>query len=46
MNQERGCTNYFEIKAAFLALKFVAVTYLNKQILLRIRDSTALAYIN
>ncbi|XP_031780054.1 uncharacterized protein LOC100677975 [Nasonia vitripennis] len=38
--------NFLEIKAAFLALKCFAAHSLNKQILLRIDNITALAYIN
>ncbi|XP_051159201.1 uncharacterized protein LOC127280329 [Leptopilina boulardi] len=38
--------NYLEIKAAFLALKCFASSLFNKQILLRIDNLTALAYIN
>ena len=38
--------NYLEIKAAFLALKCFAKSAKNIQILLRIDNITALAYIN
>ena len=38
--------NFLEIKAAFLALKCFANNAFNKQILLRIDNVTALAYIN
>ncbi|XP_051169295.1 uncharacterized protein LOC127286759 [Leptopilina boulardi] len=38
--------NYLELKAAFLALKCFAATAFNNQILLRIDNVTALAYIN
>ena len=38
--------NYLEIKAAFLALKCFTKKLFNKQILLRIDNITALAYIN
>lgn len=38
--------NYLELKAAFLALKCFASKCVNKEILLRIDNVTALAYIN